>query len=373
MNPDIELGLVAEAERTPFTNENEDGRPGSRMNSVVNQRPDSKTDRRAQVAFAGSHGGHLGQAMRLRAQLKSDGAVIATDEGGISYPRAGIATVPVLHGPVSWIRNSIESALLAFRLKPKIVISFGCRDVAFFCLFSKLIGGRLVLVESFARVRTPSRFLRTLAPLADRIFVQWPELRAGVPASTLVQPVYSLRRPVAGRVRKVLVVVGTFRGGMDRLLQLIDGASPLPGSPLVTCQIGHSKYVPHTAQWYRWKPDQEFQDDISEADLIITHDGSNTIASALEAAKPVVVVPRTPFELDYDSNAELANELSKRAWVKLATNAEGLRAAVARITDLAPEWDFQGLPMAACVADEIARAKRGHRKRWRVTAPRSES
>jgi len=330
-------------------------------------------DRRTQVAFAGSHGGHLGQVMRLRAQLKSDGAVIATDEGGISYPGDAIATVPVLHGPVSWIRNSIESALLAFRLKPKIVISFGCRDVAFFCLCSKLIGGRLVLVESFARVRTPSRFLRALAPLADRILVQWPELKARIPASTLVQPVYSLRRPIAGRVHKVLVVVGTFRDGMDRLLQLIDGASPLPGSPLVICQIGHSKYVPHTAEWYRWKANQDFQDDISEADLIITHDGSNTIALALEAAKPVVVVPRATFELDYESNAELANELSRRAWVKLATTAEGLREAVARTTDVSPEWDFQGLPMASCVAEEIAKAKRGRRKRWLVTARRRES
>jgi UDP-N-acetylglucosamine transferase subunit ALG13 len=373
MNPDLESDLVPRAMKTSSTNENGDGRPDSRTNSVVDQRSDRKAGRRTQVVFAGSHGGHLGQAMRLRMQLGSNGAVIATDEGVLSYPEDVIATVPVLHGPTSWIRNPIESALLAFRLKPKIVVSFGCRDVAFFCVCSKVIGGRLVLVESFARVRTPSRFLRALAPLADRILVQWPELKAEIPSSTLVHPVYSFRRPVHGPVRKVMVVVGTFRDGMDRLLRLVDGASPLPGSPLVTCQIGHSKYIPHTAEWYRWKPNQEFQNDISEADLIITHDGSNTIALALEAAKPVVVVPRATFELDYESSAELANELSRRAWVTLATTPEGLREAVARNTDIPPESDFEGPAMASCVADEIAKTRRAGRKRWVVNVRKRES
>jgi UDP-N-acetylglucosamine transferase subunit ALG13 len=149
---------------------------------------------------------------------------------------------------------------------------------------------------------------------------------------------------------------------MDRLLRMVDEASPLPGSPQVTCQIGGSTYVPHGAEWYRWKRNQEFRTDISEADLVITHDGSNTIALALEAAKPVVVVPRTTAELDYESTAELSIELSRRSWVALATNARELREAVIRIHDLSPEPDFYGPTAAACIAEEIRKAEPAGRK-----------
>jgi UDP-N-acetylglucosamine:LPS N-acetylglucosamine transferase len=362
MNPPyLEPELVSPGFASSVTQGDQDRGRKQRLNPDADPRLNvSRTS--VQVVFAGSNGGHLGQAMRLRAELRSDGPVVATDESVISYPGQGIATVPTLHRLPSWIRNPITSAVLALRLKPNVVVSFGCRDVGFFCLFSKLIGARLVLVESFARVRTPSRFLQVLAPFANRILVQWPELKARVPASNLVRPVYALEPPIVQPVRKVLVAVGTSRDGMDRLLRMVDEASPLPGGPQVTCQIGGSRYLPHSAEWYRWKCNQEFRDDISDADLVITHDGSNTIALALEAAKPVVVVPRTTVELDYDSTAELATELSRRNWVALATNARELREAIIRIDDLSPETDFHGPTAVACVADEIRKAERAGRK-----------
>jgi len=326
----------------------EEGRQGK---SAQGSRAYDGSNDRTKVVFTASHGGHLGQAMRLRQDLRPDAVIVATKEGESSYPRDRIATVPTLNNLPNWIRNLVRSAILAHRLRPDIVVALGCRDVAFFCAWSKLVGARLFLVESFARVRTPSRFLRILAPLADRIFVQWPEL--------LVRPIYALRPPVAHPIRQVLVVVGTFRNGMDRLLRIVDEACPLPGSPAVTCQIGNSKYIPKTANWYRWKPARDFQDDISHADLIVTHDGSNTIATALEATKPVVVVPRTPLELDYQSNAELATELSNRSWVALATDAGQLREAVNRIHSLSPTSDFSGPTIVSCIRSEIARGKTG--------------
>jgi len=349
----------------------EDAQPDSKVHSAPDQSSKEKSNDCVKLVFAASNGGHLGQAMRLRRDLGSAAIVVTTEESTLSYPGDSIATVPTLRNIRSWIRNSANSALLALRLRPEIVVSFGARDVAFFCLWSKLIGAKLILVESFARVRTPSRFLRALAPLANRILVQWPELRERVPASTLVRPIYSLRPPVSHPLHNVLVVVGTSRVGMDRLLRMVDEASPLSGSPLVTCQIGGSEYTPSRADWYRWKPAADFWGDISKADLIITHDGSNTIGLSLELAKPVVVVPRTAAELDYESNAELAIELSRRTWVGLATDVRELREAIVRVSDLSPMSDFQGPTIASCVADEIEKTRT--RKLPGMASERSES
>lgn len=316
-------------------------------------------NRRRAVVFAASRGGHLGQAMRLRKETAEDGAVIVTDDNALAYTKTAVFAVPALRSWSNWVRNPLASAALALRLRPRVVVSFGCRDVGFFCLWTRILGARLVLVESFARVRTPSRFARFFAPLASRVFVQWPELQSAFPAASLVSPVYSVKPPAGGEIRNVLIVVGTFREGMDRLLKIVDEASPLPGGPKVKSQIGNSRYIPRSSEWYRWKSAEDFHQDLVETDLVITHDGSNTIGQALESAKPVIVVPRTRNELDYDSNAELAYELERRRWVLVATNASELRASVARVTNLSPTGLFGGASVASCVSEEL-RTPRTH-------------
>jgi len=46
---------------------------------------------------------------------------------------------------------------------------------------SLLHGARLVYVESFTRIDEPSLTCRLVAPVADRVYAQWPELVRAVP------------------------------------------------------------------------------------------------------------------------------------------------------------------------------------------------
>ena len=131
------------------------------------------------------------------------------------------------------------------------------------------------------------------------------------------------------------------------------------------------KTITYTNQFTEETVTEEHYFNISKADLIITHDGSNTIGLSLELAKPVVVVPRTAAELDYESNAELAVELSRRTWVGLATDVRELREAIVRVSDLSPMLDFQGPTIASCVADEIEKTRT--RKLPGMASERSES
>ena len=48
--------------------------------------------------------------------------------------------------------------------------------VVFFCVFSKLIGAKLLFIESMAKVKKPTLTARMLYPLADLFLVQWPGL-----------------------------------------------------------------------------------------------------------------------------------------------------------------------------------------------------
>ncbi len=308
--------------------------------------------------LAASHGGHLGQAMRLQRDIQLRSCIVTTQEGAQVVRRQDVKLLPATTGVFGWARNSFQSLLLAMQLRPALVVALGSGDVALFCLWSRLFGARLVLIESFARVTSLSRFVRVLAFASNEVYVQWPSLRQKVPKAILVQPISQLRRPLQRPVDRVLVSVGTYRKGMNRLVEMVDNAIPLPGNPDVSFQVGHSSYLPKNGRWFRFVEASQFDRLIEDADIVITHDGSAVIAQALEHGRLLIVVPRNPNELDYRGSAELATELARRKWILLAHDATELRAAIQSASCLVPSESFTGESAATCIDREYHHASR---------------
>jgi hypothetical protein len=57
-------------------------------------------------------------------------------------------------------------------------------------VFAKLLGARIIYVESFSRVRRLSITGRLLRPLADLFFIQWEELRPAAPRAVYAGRLY---------------------------------------------------------------------------------------------------------------------------------------------------------------------------------------
>ena len=49
------------------------------------------------------------------------------------------------------------------------------------CLLARALGARLVFIESYAKVNTPTRTGRLLYRFAHRFYIQWPELQEHYP------------------------------------------------------------------------------------------------------------------------------------------------------------------------------------------------
>jgi beta-1,4-N-acetylglucosaminyltransferase len=84
------------------------------------------------------------------------------------------------HGPTSRnVPNFIRNLVLAWRTvrarNPDVILSTGAALAVPFFIVGKLHGCRLVYVESLTRVRRLSLSGRLIYPLADAIFVQWPQ------------------------------------------------------------------------------------------------------------------------------------------------------------------------------------------------------
>ena len=82
----------------------------------------------------------------------------------------------VRHNPLSWIVGAVLSAHAVLVERPDVVISTGAGIVVFFCIFAKLLGAKLVFIESMARIERPTLTARLLYPFTDLFFVQWPGL-----------------------------------------------------------------------------------------------------------------------------------------------------------------------------------------------------
>lgn len=75
-----------------------------------------------------------------------------------------------------FIINAIQSFIIILRIRPCVVINTGGGISIATSLFAKMLGSRLIFIESGARVISPSRTGRFLYKFSDLFIVQWSEM-----------------------------------------------------------------------------------------------------------------------------------------------------------------------------------------------------
>ena len=137
--------------------------------------------RRLDVLLVCSAGGHLLQLHTLREawQGLSSSWVTLDREDSRSLLRA--ERVVFAHGPTTRnLPNLIRNLWLASRilstLRPRTIVTTGAGVAVPFAWLGRLFGARIVYIESFTRIDSPSLSCRMIRPVASAVFVQWPEL-----------------------------------------------------------------------------------------------------------------------------------------------------------------------------------------------------
>ncbi len=126
-----------------------------------------------------SPGGHLQQMLALEpAWRDSEHAWVTLPGADVGYLLAD-EDVTLGHSPTNRsLKNLARNTWLAWRLlrkrRPQTILSTGAGLAVPFFLIGKLLGIRLVYVESVTRTESISLSGRLVYPLASRFFVQWP-------------------------------------------------------------------------------------------------------------------------------------------------------------------------------------------------------
>jgi beta-1,4-N-acetylglucosaminyltransferase len=92
--------------------------------------------------------------------------------------------------------NLLRNLVLAWRtlttLRPLVIVTTGAGVAVPFAWLGRLFGARVVYVESFTRINSPSLSCRMIKPVASEIFVQWPELAPKIRGARYAGSVYGL-------------------------------------------------------------------------------------------------------------------------------------------------------------------------------------
>ncbi|RYD01251.1 UDP-N-acetylglucosamine:LPS N-acetylglucosamine transferase [Desulforamulus aquiferis] len=83
------------------------------------------------------------------------------------------------------IKNLVRNIVLAFKIllreKPNIIISSGAGSAVPFFYIGKLLGSKLVFIEVYDRIDTPTLTGKLVYPITDLFIVQWEEQKKFYP------------------------------------------------------------------------------------------------------------------------------------------------------------------------------------------------
>lgn len=91
----------------------------------------------------------------------------------------------------------------------------------------------------------------------------------------------------------ILVTVGSQKFQFNRLLKEVDRLIENKKiTDKVFAQIGVSDYKPHHCKFVKFLTQDEFNEKLDEANLVITHAGTGVIVNAIKKGKKVIAIPR---------------------------------------------------------------------------------
>jgi beta-1,4-N-acetylglucosaminyltransferase len=141
----------------------------------------SKREGRIKICIACSAGGHFSEALKATGDLTYEKYYVTyrnalTERFSINN-KVHFVTHPrhcfFILRAILFIRNFVESALILIKEQPNLIISTGADVAVATCIIGKLLGKKLIYIESGGYVTSKSLSGRLVYPFADLFIVQW--------------------------------------------------------------------------------------------------------------------------------------------------------------------------------------------------------
>lgn len=135
------------------------------------------------ICFIASSGGHFEQLMMLKPLIEKYNSFIVTEKTKYEASNNLIQTYYLKQVNRREFRfifymiiNLIKSWMIFLKEKPDIVISTGALVTIPICLIAKIFRKKIIFIESFAKVNSPTLTGKLVYHFADQFYVQWEEM-----------------------------------------------------------------------------------------------------------------------------------------------------------------------------------------------------
>lgn len=242
-------------------------------------------------------GGHISELVQLDGRLPPDDRIWVA-------PRSLQTEDLLADRRVEWVREVgerdhlgviravREARRLYRRLEPDRVVSTGSSIALGYLPVAAAMGVEAHYIECSSRIDTVS--------VSGRILARVPGVRCwwqyGVPPPgfTRLGGVFDRYRvhhgPAPAAIRRVVVTVGTTNWDFRRLVERL--VAIIPADVEVLWQTGASKVDHLDIEVHEMLPESRLRRAMAEADVVVGHSGTGTLALSLQCGRSPVLVPR---------------------------------------------------------------------------------
>jgi UDP-N-acetylglucosamine:LPS N-acetylglucosamine transferase len=143
------------------------------------------------IAIVCSSGGHLllvhllkdfwSEYDRFWVTFKKEDAVSLLQDEKVYW-----AYFPTNRNIFNLVRNFFVAVKVLFKEKPDIIVSTGAGVAIPFFYLGKLLRKKLVFIEAYERIETPSLTAKIVYPITDAFILQWEEQKKNFPKGTVL-------------------------------------------------------------------------------------------------------------------------------------------------------------------------------------------
>ncbi len=137
------------------------------------------------ICLVCSSGGHLKEMLQLKTFYKKHSYYFVTfnreDGKSLAKKEKTFFVECPARNPLKFFQNFFQSLKILLKEKPEIIISTGADAALATCYLGKLLGAKIIYIESFCRPIKPSITGKIVYPIADLFVYQWKELKKSYP------------------------------------------------------------------------------------------------------------------------------------------------------------------------------------------------
>lgn len=157
----------------------------------------NKTEKKLKICFAASSGGHYEQLMMLKPLMDEYESFVLTERTlyeSAAKNRKTYYLKQVNRKEMTFVFkmfiNTMRSLKIFLYERPDVTICTGVLAMIPFCLITKLAGGKLIYIESFAKVTSGTQTGKLLYKFADQFYVQWETMLSVYPNARYLGGIY---------------------------------------------------------------------------------------------------------------------------------------------------------------------------------------